>query len=510
MEATLNPPQARAFASSQTQGASKPTQPALTPEQIKALANAKLDSLRSEAQDVACSTAWDRVMSTSTVVAAGMAVTLPLGGMAGVMGLAAWGLGAVTVAIGGVMFAWREGQDIYSGDPGAIDRWLPDEDWAALANRAEQVKLAAEEAIKKPLGAVDTSLAANNPSLENTECLQTETCNGSPEAATTAPDRTVDRLLWRDGEHLVLIGLSGSSKTTTLVDCVPSTAPVIYITLKSEDKAPEGWRAYRLRKFADQAFLQQLDDLCSMLTGLVQAKAQHRLIIDEALTILDQAKDAQKTLTDKEDKAVYGAVAARFEGLLKMYIRTGRSDGHWLGLVTQSPNGTDLFGSAKTMQGLKTVLCAGEASSNRFDFVVSWAKQLYGQFVTDADEQRLRSTQSGFWHFWLENGQIQYRATPKSDRAMADIPMLAGYESLVGILKPGDPIPGTINWALIAQQILEQPADYGLKRAASAVEGRNLAGVTWQKWRDEFIAEMRTLDPDLQDQLIQRFPAVLG
>ncbi|HZG40173.1 MAG TPA: hypothetical protein VEZ50_15960, partial [Nodosilinea sp.] len=429
----------------------------MTREDAQAIYLQAKGSLQQEALD-AC---WERFDLLPKMVGG----TLAIGGalvlsawLPGVGPWLAWSM-AGAIAAGGTYVAGKEGASIERGDNEAISRYIDDDRMEKLLKPfIEQIQAGMA---KKPLGAVETQAApteATEP--ESGKNAQTEPGSESVEPAATAPDRPVDRLLWRDGEHLVLIGLSGSSKTTTLVDCVPSTAPVIYITLKSEDKAPEGWRAYRLRKFADQSFLKQLDDLCSMLTGLVQAKAPHRLIIDEALTILDQAQDAKQTLASKEDKADFGAVAARFEGLLKMYIRTGRSDGHWLGLVTQSPNGTDLFGSAKTMQGLKLVMCAGEASSNRFDFVVPWAKQLYGQFVTEADEQRLRGIQSGFWHFWVEHSQIQYRATPLSNRKMADIPMLTGYESLLKTPAPDN--PDAVDWATVAKQLLEQPADYGL------------------------------------------------
>ena len=243
-------------------------------------------------------------------------------------------------------------------------------------------------------------------------------------------------LSWRDGEHFVMIGLSGSSKTTTLLNCVPTDSLVVYVTLKSEDKAPREWKAYRLRKFPDLSFLVQLENLCAMVRGLVQTGTKHRLIIDEALTILEQGGDALKTLTEKEDKATYGAVVAEFEGLLKMYIRTGRSDGHWLGMVTQSPNGTDLFKSAKTMQGLKTVLCAGEASSNKFDFLPDWATQKFGQFVSEDDKKFFQGLRSGFWHFWVEDGKVQRRQTPRNTRPLENIPMLSRYEPLAQVVSP--------------------------------------------------------------------------
>jgi hypothetical protein len=423
----------------------------------------------------------------------------PLGAVAGTMGIIGLvGLGGGSV-VAGLLMAGQETAKIAKGDRDALAANLTDDDIA-------EFKAMAQVSPPKHRGALMPAHSTTTPAP-----IPGNVASEPVEVAPVATPAPVGHLHWRDGEHLVLIGLSGASKTTTLIDCVPTTSPVIYITLKSEDKAPDGWKAYRLRKFADRAFLQQLDDLCTMLTGLVQAKRAHRLIIDEALTILDQARDAQKVLVDKEDKADFGAVPARFEGLLKMYIRTGRSDGHWLGLVTQSPNGTDLFGSAKTMQGLKLVLCAGEASSNKFDFLVPWAKQLYGQFFTAEDESRMVAIQSGYWHFWLESGRIQYRPTPKSDRTLHDIPMLAGFHSLTAT--PAPDVPAEVDWGALAEQLLEQPAEVkGLRKAAAAVTGLAIGngGPKWQEWKSELLATLPTLDPNLVDRLRERYPEALS
>jgi hypothetical protein len=74
---------------------------------------------------------------------------------------------------------------------------------------------------------------------------------------------------------------------------------------------------------------------------MLTAGKEHHLIVDEALQQIDQAKDSEKL---PEGKA-YKGTANRFESLIKCYIRSGRSDGQLIGLVSQSPNGTDLFGS---------------------------------------------------------------------------------------------------------------------------------------------------------------------
>jgi hypothetical protein len=267
----------------------------LTTDEIKAFANAKIDSLRGEAQDVACQTAWDRVMNTSTIVAAGMAVTLPLGGMAGIMGLAAWGLGAVSVAIGGVMFAWREGQDIYSGDSAAIDRWLPDDDWAALANRAEQVKLAAADAIKKPMGAVDATKAANHLTLENTKCHQMEHSSGSPEAATTAPVPYAPIKLDPDCPHFLLLAGSREGKTNALRNLLDGHARVNYVSTKATDQIPGHWEGYVVGGTAE-AMGQQLQWLLTHWGAKLAAHASGTdsepawFVFDEAIQLQTYAK----------------------------------------------------------------------------------------------------------------------------------------------------------------------------------------------------------------------------
>lgn len=99
--------------------------------------------------------------------------------------------------------------------------------------------------------------------------------------------------------------------------------------------------------------------------------------------------------------------------------------GQLIGLVSQSPNGTDLFGSAKTMQGLKLILCAGEYSSNKFQFFTAWAKQLFGGLVTSAIESELNQVKSGFWHLTNTGDGLALNETVQSDAVMvacADCP----------------------------------------------------------------------------------------
>ena len=323
-----------------------------------------------------------------------------------------------------------------------------------------------------------------------------------------------------------MVGLSGSSKTTTLIQCVPPGL-TLYLTLKADDKAPPDWLAYRLRKFADKAFLGELDALCDVIEHLVQSAQPHRWIIDEALTILDQSKDALKTLTDKEDRDLYKAVPARFEGLVKLYIRTGRSDGHYLGLVTQSPNASDLFDSAKTMQGLKIVLCAGEASSNGFAFLGAWAQQLYGQWLSPSESEALKGIQSGFWHFWLEAGKLRGAQTQQSSVELHPCPPFESYTALkalrtalqqrqseveapLGKLPDLSDTPiAELPWSQIAAHLL-QSEGAGLRTNLGTLIGKGLNGGTlWQQYRDGLADWLITQPESLQAKLSDKYASCL-
>ena len=114
-----------------------------------------------------------------------------------------------------------------------------------------------------------------------------------------------------------------------------------------------------------------------------------------------------------------------------------------IGLVSQSPNGTDLFGSAKTMQGLKLILCAGEYSSNKFQFFPAWSKQLFGALVTPEMEAELSRVKSGFWHLTNTGDGLALNQTIQSDVVMVpcqDCP-IAVTENGETPEKPAGPSP---------------------------------------------------------------------
>lgn len=211
---------------------------------------------------------------------------------------------------------------------------------------------------------------------------------------------------WPDETHLFMVGLSGGAKTTVLQQATANVdGPVIYLTIKTNDKAPPEWVALRLDKFAGIKMLRQLDWVVCELEALVRRGVKHRLVIDEYPSIRDGAKIAAK-LIDRRDEVLgeLKTVPDRFEGLRDVYIRSGRSDEHYLGLLSQTPNGTDNFPSAKTQQGLKIVLCASQQSSEKFRFFAAWAKQLFGDFLSEPALEAIKSIRTGYWHLF-SNGQ---------------------------------------------------------------------------------------------------------
>jgi hypothetical protein len=242
------------------------------------------------------------------------------------------------------------------------------------------------------------------------------------------------------GEHLAVIGLSGASKTTTLLKaCEGIKTPILYLTIKDADTAPVHWESYKLAKTAGDYYLAQLSHVCDRLEDLLTGGVEHHLIVDEALQQIDQAKDSEKLPSGKP----YKGTAGRFESLIKCYIRSGRSDGQLIGLVSQSPNGTDLFGSAKTLQGLKLILCAGEYSSNKFQFFEAWAKQMFGQLVTPDIADELRTVRSGFWHLTNTGDGLALNQTQQTEAVLVpcqDCPA-AGVEDTEAPIKPTGPSP---------------------------------------------------------------------
>jgi hypothetical protein len=216
-------------------------------------------------------------------------------------------------------------------------------------------------------------------------------------------------VVWADGLHLCLIGLSGSSKSTTLVTAAaPIQDTIIYVTQKMED-VPGHWESYRLEKLPNQKFADQLRWLIDRLAELITSSTPHRLIVDEALNIIDTAKTVDSKL------------GKEFQGLLQTYIRTGRSDDQLLALVSQSPNGTDLFKSAKTAQGLQSILCAGEKSSQRFQRFVPWAQQLFPEDMNDAIQATLATIREGFWHLYNDGEGLVLNETQLTEVALVPV-----------------------------------------------------------------------------------------
>jgi hypothetical protein len=201
----------------------------LTPEEIKAKANQKIRAIREEAKDAACDEAFSKVMTVTNGTAAAMAVSAPLGAMAGPLGIIAWFAGAAGIAVTGLLYAKREADAIYDDDPDAIDRWLSDEDYKTLKARTEKVRALAKEAMK-------VLEDGGNPAWDKTErdaiaATVRETLEAAPVPAATpiAPVEISIEDGWQPADlpspmveylskqiHILISATTGSGKTHLL------------------------------------------------------------------------------------------------------------------------------------------------------------------------------------------------------------------------------------------------------------------------------------------------------
>ena len=424
----------------------------MTPEQLSEalhqLSQEDKDAIQSQLgdllviyQDDGVAASHGRWIGTTVIVAAGFGVLFPVAGIGGIMGIAGF-IGTIGgIPLVGLHMFNQERKAIRSGDMELLEELVAPDRTQQIKDKALEIKI---EALKKqPLPQptpknLEAETQGNQPAptknpqtptepepkpeIPQTPKLDPKTLEpitpstihnsltelGIPKQPSATPPSAMakPKLEWKDEEHMVMIGLSGSSKTSTLLSCTPKDAVVLYVTIKSEDVAPNHWVSCKLSKFSGLQVLQQLDDLCDILEQLINRGVKHRLIVDEALSIIELAEGSESQLVREEQsiKNRYKGTAVRFRNLIKVYIRTGRSDGHYLGLVTQSPNGTDLFKSAKTMQGLKKILCAGEASAEKFLYLVDWSKQIFGNILNNKDLEMLAKVDQGFWHFWNDKG----------------------------------------------------------------------------------------------------------
>jgi hypothetical protein len=377
------------------------------------------DDLLLEMKKRAVANAYSRNMLPAQIGGACCILLWPLGAAMGVFGIAGVVSLGVGSAIAGFSAAEQDKKRISDNDVEFIQKSLTELDIeefsakkAALAQGASEPKKlmgAAQEIPPNP----DTRSIQSNPIPENGRAA---TLAGRGESTVEGSGQKGEILTskaptWPDGEHLFMVGLSGGAKTTVLQGITAQTSdPVVYLTIKSDDKAPPTWNAYRLEKFAGEKLLQQLLWLLDTLESWVKNGVKHRLVIDEYVSLQDAAKSACKMMSQGHELK---GIADRLENLVKTYIRTGRSDGHYIGLLSQTPNGTDNFGSAKTQQGLRVFLCASEKSSEKFRFLVPWSKQMFSDLITPEIEAQLRGIKSGFWHLFADEGMLFLNPTQK-------------------------------------------------------------------------------------------------
>lgn len=350
------------------------------------------DAILSGAVNRGISRIYDRWMFPSQIAGCFMVLAWPLGAAFGWFGIAAMAGSGVLLPVVSLSQAKRESDELMlNPSPETLGQYLNEED---VIEFSALMKAVEGGTAKKLMGAPESTTETSPlPTAPN-------------QAMLTSKDPK-----WPDGEHLFMVGLSGGAKTTVLQGITAQTKdPVVYLTIKTDDKAPPHWHAYRLDKFAGEKLLNQLLWLLDTLESWVRSGKKHRLVIDEYVSLQDAAKAACKLLPKEDERK---SLADRFENLVKLYIRTGRSDGHYLGLLSQTPNGTDNFGSAKTQQGLRVFLCASEKSSEKFRFLVPWAKQMFADLITDEVMQTLKGITSGYWHLFADGGQLVLNQTQK-------------------------------------------------------------------------------------------------
>lgn len=351
-------------------------------------------------------------MLPAQVAGAACVLAWPFGAAAGALGIGGLALLGLGMPIMGLIQAGSESKRINEGDAEAIAQYLTDDDVIEFKRLKASEEGNTEKKIAGLLPPAAKTTAVKSPKPQSqSQAIEFHAIKTQPEnGPTNPPSRTPT---WPDGEHLFMVGLSGGAKTTVLQWITSQTTdPVVYLTIKTDDKAPGSWLAYRLDKFAGERLLHQLLWLLDTLETWVRKGIKHRLVIDEYVSLQDAAKSACKQI--KSGSELKG-LADRLENLVKLYIRTGRSDGHYLGLLSQTPNGTDNFGSAKTQQGLRVFLCASEKSSEKFRFMVPWAKQMFADLVTPEVGEALKTIKTGYWHLFADGGELVLNPTPKPE-----------------------------------------------------------------------------------------------
>jgi len=329
----------------------------LTDEDIKAAANAKLAALEAEARDKACDTVWNRTMTVTSSTSAAMAVTAPLGAMAGPLGIVAWLACAVGIGAAGIVYSKRQGEAIYEGDKEALDRWLSDKDYEEFMARATKVRTLAKAAIERPEStvALPTSAHEEKPAAVPPRIVPVEIEIEDGWQPADLPMPFVPYLASQI--HVLIAATTGSGKTWVLRNLCTHIANRGDLLCIADPKGTQWGELTPAAKFMQtgEDYLRLFDHLSSELNRRRTLLSQGKPVGNHLWVVLDEW-----FLVQSEAKGMESADRMAMENLLVKLIAAGRElnlhlimvgQSHLLGDLSLSP-GKNTFSS-----GLRDSIC---------------------------------------------------------------------------------------------------------------------------------------------------------
>ena len=327
----------------------------LTDDDIKAAANAKLAALEAEAQDKACDTVWGRTMTAASSTSAAMAVTSPVGALAGPLGIVAWLACAAGIGAVGIIYSKRQGEAIYEGDKEALDRWLSDKDYEEFMARAAKVRELAKAAMDSPAPPpVDEPLALPAAPVTPIEVLEDPWVEQGWQPA-DLPQPFIPYLASQI--HILIAATTGSGKTWVLRNLCTHLANRGDLLCIADPKGTQWGELAPAAKFMQTGddYLRLFDHLSSELNRRRLLLSQGKPVGDHLWIVLDEW-----FLVQSEAKGMESPDRIAMEGLLVKLIAAGRElnlhlimvgQSHLLGDLSLSP-GKNTFSS-----GLRDSIC---------------------------------------------------------------------------------------------------------------------------------------------------------
>lgn len=303
--------------------------------------------------------------------------------------------------------------------------------------------------------------------------------------------------------HLLLLGGTREGKTEALRYLLAGQQRVTYLTTKVTDHVPTHWGGYcvggsakirQLTWFMDY-WAERLD---LHLTG--KDTEPEWIVADEAIGHRVSLKNADRKLSD------------RWDGLMLETCTAGAAVGIYSAILCQTKNSGPIGLDLDILQQNYSVIAAVKRKRS-LGFGVF--EKMAGVKLTD--EQRSQVLQlSAYYQLWMDGngepavGQLLPIQTPtKLVEPCPEIP--SDDDDSSDDAPPSD--PNQVDWVARAPELLTVAPGVGLRKAMAQVVGiepGKMQGPRWQGYRDSLADHMRTLDPNLQDALIARFPAVLG